>query len=79
MMKYKSSFILFLLKEEVLKMKKALNDVKSFVTVLMAGAFVTLTFMKIVTGEQFYNLFQIIIAFYFGTQYQKNASNKDSE
>lgn len=60
-------------------MKKALNDVKSFVTVLMAVAFVILTFMKIITGEQFYSLFQIIIAFYFGTQYQKNAANKESE
>lgn len=60
-------------------MKKALNDVKSFVTILMAVAFVILTFMKIITGEQFYSLFQIIIAFYFGTQYQKNVANKESE
>lgn len=55
-------------------MKKALSDVKSFVTILMTIAFVILTFLQIVTGEQFYSLFQIIIAFYFGTQYQKNAN-----
>ena len=54
-------------------MKKALNDVKSFVTIIMAIAFVIFTFMRIVSGEQFYSLFQIIIAFYFGTQYQKNS------
>ena len=52
-------------------MKKALSDVKSFVTILMTIAFVVLTFLKVVTGEQFYSLFQIIIAFYFGKQFQK--------
>jgi hypothetical protein len=53
-------------------MKKAFSDVKSFVTIIMAIAFVIFTFMRIINGEQFYSLFQIIIAFYFGTQYQKN-------
>ena len=53
-------------------MKKAISDVKSFVTILLAIAFVIFTFMRIVSGEQFYSLFQIIIEFYFGTQYQKN-------
>lgn len=52
-------------------MKKAWNDVKSFVTIIFAIAFVSFTFMRIITGEQFYSIFQIIIAFYFGTQYQK--------
>lgn len=55
-------------------MKKALKDVKSFVTILFAIAFVVFTFMQIINGEQFYSVFQIIIAFYFGTQYQKKAS-----
>lgn len=55
-------------------MKKALKDVKSFVTILFAIAFVVFTFMQIITGEQFYSVFQIIIAFYFGTQYQKKAN-----
>lgn len=54
-------------------MKKMWKDVKSFVTILFAIAFVVFTFMQIITGEQFYSVFQIIIAFYFGTQYQKNA------
>ena len=63
-------------------MKKALKDVKSFVTILFAIAFVVFTFMQIITGEQFYSVFQIIIAFYFGTQYQKKANiieEKDKE
>jgi hypothetical protein len=53
-------------------MKKAWNDIKSFITIIMSIAFVVLTFLKVVSGEQFYSLFQIVIAFYFGTQYQKN-------
>lgn len=53
-------------------MKKAWNDIKSFVTIIMSIAFVVLTFLKVVSGEQFYSLFQIVIAFYFGTQYKKN-------
>ena len=60
-------------------MKKALKDVKSFVTILFAIAFVIFTFMQIITGEQFYSVFQIIIAFYFGTQYQKRANKVEEE
>ena len=58
-------------------MKKALNDVKSFTTIIFSIGFVVFTFMKIISGEQFYSIFQIIIAFYFGTQYQKNVEKKE--
>lgn len=58
-------------------MKKALNDVKSFTTIIFSISFVVFTFMKIISGEQFYSIFQIIIAFYFGTQYQKNVEKKE--
>lgn len=60
-------------------MKKAMNDVKSFVTIIFAIAFVIFTFMRIITGEQFYSVFQIIIAFYFGTQYQKLVTKIDNK
>jgi len=53
-------------------MKKALEDIKSFVTVVMTIAFVAFTAMKYISGEQFYSIFQIVIAFYFGTQFEKN-------
>ena len=52
-------------------MKKALEDIKSFVTVVMTIAFVAFTAMKYISGEQFYSVFQIVIAFYFGTQVEK--------
>lgn len=57
-------------------MKKMWGDVKSFVTILFAIAFVVFTYMQFISGEQFYSIFQIIIAFYFGTQYQKNSEMK---
>lgn len=60
-------------------MKKAWNDVKSFVTVLFAIAFVVFTFMRITTGEQFYSLLQVIIAFYFGTQYERHIASKNEK
>lgn len=60
-------------------MKKMWDDVKSFVTILLTIAFVIFTFMRIITGEQFYSIFQIIIAFYFGTQYQKLIEEKKKE
>ena len=60
-------------------MKKALNDVKSFTTIIFSIAFVVFTFMKIISGEQFYSIFQIIIAFYFGTQYQKGIEKKGND
>lgn len=56
-----------------------LIDVKSIVTILFAIAFVIFTFMRIITGEQFYSIFQIIIAFYFGTQYQKMVTKLEED
>ena len=52
-------------------MKKAWTDLKSFITVVMTIGFIVFTFLKYISGEQFYSLFQIVIAFYFGTQYEK--------
>ncbi len=58
-------------------MKKAFSDVKSFVTIVFAVAFVVFTYLKITSGEQFYSLLQIIIAFYFGTQHEKYVANNE--
>lgn len=54
-------------------MKKAWEDIKSFVTVSMTIAYIVLTFMGKMTPE-FQNLYLIIISFYFGTQIEKVAS-----
>ena len=55
-------------------MKKAWNDIKSFVTVFMTIAYIVLTFLNKMTPE-FQNIYVVIIAFYFGTQVEK-LSNK---
>lgn len=51
-------------------MKKAWDDIKSFVTVAMTFAYIILTFLGKMTPE-FQNIFIVIIAFYFGTQAEK--------
>ena len=58
-------------------MKKAWDDIKSFVTVTMTIAYIVLTFLGKMTPE-FQNIFIVIIAFYFGTQAEKvlNTINK---
>lgn len=54
-------------------MKKAWDDIKSFVTVFMTLAYIVLTFIGKMTPE-FQNIFIVIIAFYFGTQAEKLAN-----
>ena len=59
-------------------MKKAWEDIKSFVTVSMTIAYIVLTFLGKMTPE-FQNLYAIIIAFYFGTQTEKLVSKLKEE
>lgn len=51
-------------------MKKAWDDIKSFVTVSMTIAYIVLTFLEKMTPE-FQNIYIVIVAFYFGTQAEK--------
>lgn len=51
-------------------MKKALNEVKSFVTIVMTIGYIILTIMDKMTSE-YQNIFLMITAFYFGTQAEK--------
>lgn len=60
-------------------MKKAWNDVKSFATVIMTIGFVIYTGLGLISGDKYYDIFLIIMSFYFGTVYQKNISNKEKE
>lgn len=54
-------------------MKKAWNDIKSFVTVVTTIGYIVLTFMNKMTPD-YQQLYMIIIAFYFGTQAEKIAN-----
>ena len=49
-----------------------LIDVKSLVTLFLTFIFGALALKGSVTADQFLTVFTTIIAFYFGTQYQKN-------
>ena len=53
-----------------------LLKVKSIVTVILTLVFAYLSVRSIITGEQFLTIFSVVIAFYFGTQYQKGIENK---
>lgn len=49
-----------------------LIDVKSIVTLVLTGVFAALSLTDRLSAEQFQTVFTTVIAFYFGTQYQKN-------
>lgn len=48
-----------------------LLTVKSIVTVLLTIVFSYLSIVGRISGEQFLTIFSVVVAFYFGTQYQK--------
>lgn len=56
-----------------------LVDVKSIVTLLLTGVFAYLGILGRITPDQFLTIFTVIIGFYYGTQYQKNADRKERE
>ena len=56
-----------------------LINVKSIVTILLTIVFCILALKNIINAEQFLTIFTTIIAFYFGTQYQKSVENKNQE
>lgn len=48
-----------------------LLTVKSIVTILLTLVFAALSLRERISAEQFLQIFTVIIAFYFGTQYEK--------
>ena len=51
-----------------------LIDVKSIVTLVLTAVFAALSLTGKLSAEQFQTVFTTVIAFYFGTQYQKNST-----
>ena len=49
-----------------------LLTIKSIVTIILTGIFAYLAVRGVVNGEQFLVIFTTVIAFYFGTQSEKN-------
>lgn len=56
-----------------------LIDVKSIVTLLLTAVFCVLSVRQVISAEQFLTIFTTVIAFYFGTQYQKNENGKNEK
>lgn len=63
------------LKEAVVNLLK----VKSIVTIILTLVFAYLSIIRVISGEQFLTVFSVVIAFYFGTQYQKGQQNNNEE
>lgn len=59
-----------------MKQLQKLIDVKSIVTLILTVTFVVLSVMGIISGDKFFEVFIMIISFYFGTQHQKNTDRK---
>lgn len=55
----------------------ALMSVKSIVTVALTAVFAVLALSGRVTADQYMTVFSVVIAFYFGTQAEKNKTEND--
>lgn len=54
-----------------------LLSVKSIVTIILTAVFAYLSIIGTIKGEQFLVIFTTVIAFYFGTQANKDKSDKE--
>lgn len=60
------------------RMSKLLT-VKSIVTLLLTIVFCVLALNGVLTGRDFLTIFTTVIAFYFGTQAEKNNSESEAK
>lgn len=56
-----------------------LLTVKSIVTIVLTLVFSYLSVVGRVSGEQFLTIFSVVVAFYFGTQYQKGKEENSGD
>lgn len=56
-----------------------LVDVKSIVTLVLAGVFAYLSVRGTLTGQEFLTVFTVVISFYFGTQAQKAVDRGETD
>lgn len=56
-----------------------LLTVKSIVTIVLTLVFSYLSVAGRISGEQFLTIFSVVVAFYFGTQYQKGKEENNSD
>ena len=56
-----------------------LLTVKSIVTIILTVIFSYLAVVGRISGEQFLTIFSVVVAFYFGTQYQKGKEGAEND
>ncbi len=56
-----------------------LLTVKSIVTIILTVIFSYLAVVGRISGEQFLTIFSVVVAFYFGTQYQKGKEDTEDD
>ena len=54
-----------------------LLKVKSLVTIALTVTFCALAFLGVISGEQVNNIFMMVASFFFGTQLEKQRSDKN--
>ena len=63
----------------MLKKLAKLIDVKSIVTFVLTGVFAYLSIKGTISGQDFLQVFLMVISFYFGTQSGKRAKESEVE
>ena len=58
---------------------KKLIDVKSIITIALTILFIILAIKGTIDGNAVMTIYTTVIAFYFGTQYQKKISENNNE
>ena len=67
--------------KEVFKMKERfakLLSVKSIMTLVLTGVFAFLSVIGKVSADQFLTVFSMIVAFYFGTQHERQTMETEA-
>lgn len=64
---------------ELVKRLCNLLTIKSLVTLTLTAVFAALTLNGHVTADQFLTVFTVVIAFYFGTQAEKLAADREDK
>ncbi len=62
-----------------MKELKKLIDVKSIITIILTILFCVLAIQGVIDGNAVNTIFTTVIAFYFGTQYQKTNQDKEEK
>lgn len=58
------------------KIANRLLTIKSLLTIALGIVFCVLALTHVISGEQFLTIFTTVIAFYFGTQHEKNVKDQ---